>query len=168
MSKKRNNNAYIERLSKQIDLVLNNKVLSNNQIMVRNNTPKILVDNGVKNLPMLITKKHIKSIIYTFEEAKKLGLLTKDIVNYHGLGKEKLLKVLEELDYPKELYRMSEDNYLLVTRLKDNEGNRIIVLIQANAKGTYNNIYICENQIKSIYGKRNLNGYISKNKFKKL
>lgn len=169
MSKKKNtNNSYLVELSNQIDLVLNNKLPSNNQIMIRRDTPKMLVDSGVKNLPMLITKKHIKSIIYTFEEAKKLDLITKDVVNYHGLGKKKFLKVLEELDYPKELYRTGENNYLLVTSLKDNEDNRIIVLIQANARGTYNNIYICENQIKSIYGKNNLNRYISKNNFKRL
>lgn len=42
-------------LSKQIVLVLTNKLPTNNQIMIREDTPKILVENGIKNLLILIT-----------------------------------------------------------------------------------------------------------------
>ena len=86
----KNSNSF----SINIDRVLNNTYPISQQVIVRRNTPKALLGEKVKNLPMLITQKHIKSIIYTLEEAKKLKLKVKNI-NYHGLGKELLVKVID-------------------------------------------------------------------------
>lgn len=168
MSEKKGiNKTYLEELSKQIDLVLNNKLPSNNQIMVRKDTPKVLVENGVKNLPMLITQKHIKSIIYTLEEAQIMGMSIKD-TNYHGLGKERLIQAIENLEDPMEIYEMGSANYLIVTELYDKEKREIVIPIKLNGRGRYNGVFIDEHQIKSIYGRRGLKEYINKNKFKSI
>ena len=80
---------------------------------------------------MLITQKHIKSTIYTLQETEKLGLSTKN-VKYHGLGKELLVKAIDNLDNPQAIYKTSENNYLVVTEFKDNNGKEIVVPIQIN------------------------------------
>lgn len=156
-----------ENFSNEIDKTLDNKLQSNTQIKARDYTPKILVDNGVEDLPMLITQNHIKSIIYTIQEAKNLGLPTKNI-NYHGLGKELLIKAIDNLDNPKTIYKTNKNNYLVVTEFEDSNGREIVVPIQINGKGRYNDVFIDENQIKSVYGRNNLDNYINRNNFEKI
>ena len=156
-----------ENFSNEIDKALNNELPSNTQVKARDFTPKILVENGVQDLPMLITQKHIKSTIYTSQEAQNLGLQTKN-VNYHGLGKELLIKAINNLDNPQSIYRINDNNYLVVTEFKDNKGKEIIVPIQINGKGNYNDVYIDENQIKSVYGRNNLNNYIKNNNLEQI
>lgn len=156
-----------ENFSSEIDKALNNQLQSNTQVKARDYTPQILVDNGVDNLPMLITQKHIKSTIYTLQEAENLGLPTKN-VNYHGLGKDLLIKAIDNLDSPQAIYKTSENNYLVVTEFKDNNGKEIVIPIQINGNGRYNNVFIDENQIKSVYGRNNLDNYINKNNFEQI
>lgn len=151
--------------SQEIDLVLNGTYNSSNQVKAKDYTPKILVDNGVNDLPMLMTAKHIKSTILTKEEAKERNIYVKN-VNYHGLGKELLIEVIKSMDYPLEIYKKSNNNYIIVTKTKNIKGDYIIVPIKVDGKGVYNNIYIKENQIMSVYGKRNLKNYIKSNNFK--
>lgn len=156
-----------ENFSNEIDKVLNNELKSNSQVKARDYTPKILVDNGIQDLPMLITQKHIKSTIYKKQEAENLGLSTKNI-NYHGLGKDLLIKAIDNLDNPQAIYKTNENNYLIVTEFKDNNGKEIIVPIQINGRGRYNNVFIDENQIKSVYGRNNLDNYINSNNFEQI
>ena len=156
-----------ENFSKEIDQALNNELKSNTQIKARDYTPQILVDNGVSNLPMLITQKHVKSIIYNTQEAQNLGLPTQN-VNYHGLGKELLVKAIDNLDTPQAIYKTNENNYLVVTEFKDNNGKEIVVPIQINGKGRYNDVFIDENQIKSAYGRNNLETYLKNNNFEQI
>lgn len=148
----------------EIDKALNNKLPSNTQLKARDYTPEILVKNGVENLPMLITQKHVKSTIYTLQQAQALKLPIKGI-NYHGLGKELLIKAIDNLDNPKTIYKQNDNNYLIVTEFKDKNNKEIIVPIQIKGKGLYNNVYIDENQIKSVYGRNNLEKYIKDNNF---
>ena len=156
-----------EDFSNEIDKALQNKLPSNTQVKARDFTPDILVKNGVPDLPMLITQRHIKSIIYTLEEAQKLNLETKGI-NYHGLGKDLLIKAIDNMDSPKAIYKTGENNFLIITELKDKSNNEIVVPIQINGKGLYNDIFIDENQIKSVYGRNNLDNYLKKNSFEEI
>lgn len=159
----KNSNSF----SINIDRVLNNTYPISQQVMVRPNTPKAFLGEKAENLPMLITQKHIKSIIYTLEEAKKLKLKVKNI-NYHGLGKELLVKVIDNLDYPKAIYKKDISNYIIVMEFKDIKNREIIVPIQINAKGNYNDEYINENQIKSVYGRNDLKNYLKTNNFEQI
>lgn len=157
-----------ENFSKEIDESLNGNISSNNQIKARDYTPQILVENGVEDLPMLLTQKHLRQIIYTKEQAENLGYNIGKKDHYHGLGKEKLLKAIDNLDTPREIYKQSDKNYLIITELDDSDNNSIIVPIQINGIGTYNNIDILENQISSVYGRKNLEKYINDNNFEKI
>ena len=145
---------YMKYLSKQIDLVLTNKLPTNNQIMIREDTPKILVENGIKNLPMLITQRHIRTAIFNLEQARTLNLPLDNKTHYHGLGKELFLRGIKDLENPIAIYKNisranANDNFVIITNIKDNENN---------------NIMIKENQIKSIYGKKNINEYVKLSK----
>ena len=160
---------YMKYLSKQIDLVLTNKLPTNNQIMIREDTPKILVKNGIKNLPMLITQRHIRTAIFNLEQARTLNLPLDNKTHYHGLGKELFLRGIKDLENPIAIYKNisranANDNFVIITNIKDNENNNIIIPIQVDGRGIYNNIMIKENQIKSIYGKKNINEYVKLSK----
>lgn len=156
------------RFYEEIDKVLNNELDASTQVKARDYTPDVLVENGVNNLPMLITQKHIKTTVYTAEEAKKLGLPMGKGVNYHGLGKDLLVDAIDSMDNPSEIYKKDGDNYIIITELKDSNGNDIIVPIKINGTGSYNNVYIDENHIKSVYGKKNLQNYLQKNNFERI
>lgn len=153
--------------SNEIDNVLNNAYSSQNQVKARDFTPKILIENGVKDLPMLMTAKHIKSTILTEIEAKNNNFYDKK-TNYHGLGKETLLNVINNLDSPLAIYKTSPNNFLIITEFTDSIGRNIVVPIKIDGKGIYNNIYINENQIKSAYGRNNLSSYLNNNNFEKI
>lgn len=159
-SNKSNNSKELET---DIDKVLNNMYPKNQQVKVRDYTPEILLINNVRNLPMLITQRHIKSIIYSLKEARKLKLPTKNI-NFHGLGKELFLKAINNLDNPKAIYIKDDNNYIIITEFMDIFNREIIIPVQINAIGRYKEGFINENQIKSIYGRNNLYNYIENNR----
>lgn len=154
--------------STEIDKVLNNEIKSSSQIKARDYTPEILVENGVKNLPMLITQRHVKSIIYTEAEAKEKGLPIGSDNNYHGLGKDLLIKSIDNMDSPSEIYKKDNEHYVIITELKDDAGDSIIIPVKIDGKGNYNDVYIDENQIQSVYGKKNLEKYLARNNFEKV
>ncbi|MBQ4263142.1 MAG: hypothetical protein IJB83_02720 [Bacilli bacterium] len=157
-----------ETLSNEIDQVLDGSYNSSNQVKARNYTPKILVDNGVTDLPMLMTAKHIRTTVLSENEAREKGYIINKKDHYHGLGKETLMKVIDSLDAPLEIYKQTDKNYLVITEIADKKGKKIIVPIEVNGKGNYNNIYIDENQIKSVYGHKDLGGYLNYNNFEKI
>lgn len=154
--------------SGEIDKVLNNEVKSSNQVKARDYTPEILVKNGVSNLPMLITQRHVKSVVYNEAEAKELGLPTNKGIHYHGLGKDLLIKSIDNMDNPSEIYKQDNDHYLIITEIKNDAGDNIIIPVKIDGKGAYNDVYIDENQIQSVYGKKNLEKYLERNNFEKV
>ena len=155
-----------ETFSDEIDAALNGSMSPHSQVRARDYTPSVLVENGVKNLPMLITQKHVKSIVYTEDEAKRLGLDMSSKNHYHGLGKELLMRVIGSMDDPLEIYHQGNNDYLVITEFHDNNGENIVIPVKIDGKGTYNGVYIDENQILSVYGRRNLERYLSQNNFK--
>lgn len=159
------NNNISKSFSDEIDKVLKNELPSNEQVKARDYTPKILVENGVENLPMLITQRHIKSIIYTENEAKKHNLPIGKKYHYHGLEKEIFLEVVDSLDNPSKIYKQSDKRYLIITKILDMKRNKIVVPIEVNGKGLYNNVFIRENQITTAYGHEYLDYYLKYNNF---
>ena len=144
-------------LADRIDDVLKN-IHERNPVRLRNNTPDVLVDNGVKNLPMYENPSYVRKNILTEQEATKLGLSINKSDHYHGLGKE-----LFSLNFAK-----AENNeFLILTMIKDIHNNNIIIPIEAETTTSVNNMMIDINRIKTIYGynrtQPNLNKYIKDN-----
>lgn len=150
-------------LSKRIDNVLKN-INERNPVKLRNYTPQILVENGVKDLPMYENPSHIRKNILTEQEARKLGLSVRKNDHYHGLGKKLYVKVINSLDNPRVIFKnKTNKDYLILTTLKDKNNNNIIVPIELETVTDINKLRIYTNRIKSVYGKTNLNSYIKKN-----
>ena len=160
-------NLKINNLSKDIDDVLSD-IKVRTPVKLRDYTPKMLVDNGIKDLPMYENPSHIRKNILTDAEAKKLGLAIKQKDHYHGLGKKVYMDVIDSLDNPRVIFKnKTNKDYLILTTLKDNNNNNIIVPLEIETSTFVNNVNIDTNRIKSIYGFNNvyysLNEYIKHN-----
>lgn len=154
-------------LSKRIDNVLKN-INERNPVRLRDYTPQILVENGVKDLPMYENPSHIRKNILTKEEAQKLGLATSIRNHYHGLGKELYIKIINSLDSPRVIFKNKNNkDYLILTTVKDNNNSNIIVPIEIETITKINIFNIDINRIKTVYGydrkDPDLNKYIKNN-----
>ncbi len=169
MTKAQNKDNYHlkENINQNIDNVLND-ITIRTPVKLRDYTPKILVNSGIKNLPMYENPSHIRKNILTEEEAKKLGLSINTRDHYHGLGKNMYIRVIKSLDNPRAIFKnQNGKDYLILTILKDNNDNNIVVPIEIETFTHVNRIKININRIKSIYGydriNPDLNSYIKKN-----
>lgn len=145
-----------------IDKVLNN-IKERTPVRLRDYTPDILVQNGVKDLPMYENPSHIRKNILTENEARRLGLSINKNDHYHGLGKELYIKAIDSLDNPRVIFkRNNSNNYLILTTLKDNNGNNIVVPIEVETSTSVNNITIDVNRLKSVYGYERVNPNLDK------
>lgn len=154
-------------LSKRIDNVLKN-INERNPVRLRDYTPQILVENGVKDLPMYENPSHIRKNILTKKEAQKLGLATSIRNHYHGLGKELYIKIINSLDSPRVIFKNKNNkDYLILTTVKDNNNSNIIVPIEIETITKINIFNIDINRIKTVYGydrkDPDLNKYIKNN-----
>lgn len=154
-------------LSKRIDNVLKN-INERNPVRLRDYTPQILVENGVKDLPMYENPSHIRKNILTKKEAQKLGLATNIRNHYHGLGKELYIKIINSLDSPRVIFNNKNNkDYLILTTVKDNNNSNIIVPIEIETITKINIFNIDINRIKTVYGydrkDPDLNKYIKNN-----
>lgn len=164
-------------IEKDIDNVLND-ISERNPIKLREYTPTILVYNGVKDLPMYENPAHVRKNILNEQQAIKLGLKLNHRDNYHGLGKELYIKVIDILNNPRAVFKnINNCNYLILTVIKDKFNNNVVVPVEIETTTNINNMKIDINRIKSVYGfdnsrGYNLNDYIKKNlnenKFKKI
>ncbi len=147
-------------LSDDIDSVLKGEYDINIDVKLRDFTPQILVNLGLKDLPMLMNQNHLKENILSKTKAKNLGILNND-ANYHNLGKNLFMEIIDSLDSPLMVMKSisptgKSNSWVIVTDVKNQSGEQIIVPIYLNARGNYNDIEIDTNKIKSIYGKNNI------------
>lgn len=154
-------------LSKRIDNVLKN-INERNPVRLRDYTPQVLVENGVKDLPMYENPSHIRKNILTKKEAQKLGLATSIRNHYHGLGKELYIKIINSLDSPRVIFKNKNNKeYLILTTVKDNNNSNIIVPVEIETITKINIFNIDINRIKTVYGydrkDPDLNKYIKNN-----
>mgnify|MGYP006966555985 CR=1 FL=1 len=154
-------------LSKRIDNVLKN-INERNPVRLRDYTPQVLVENGVKDLPMYENPSHIRKNILTKKEAQKLGLATSIRNHYHGLGKELYIKIINSLDSPRVIFKNKNNkDYLILTTVKDNNNSNIIVPVEIETITKINIFNIDINRIKTVYGydrkDPDLNKYIKNN-----
>ena len=140
------------------------------EVLLRDESPAIMVaQKGVKNLPMAMKASHIRENVFTEEEARNLGLPVSDDINYHGLGEEFFLQIVDGLDNVKEAYRGTknadnssrrENYFLLVSEFTDKDGNTINVPVYIDEHAQCNRVFIDVNKISTVFGKRNFRAYI--------
>lgn len=152
-----------------IDRVLNGERLRT-QVRLRDYTPAALVDRGIPDLPMYMNAAHIRENILNEAEARAKGLPADERIHYHGLGKDLFLQAVDAMDGPIEVFQWRKNpynhygpkDYLVITQVTDQNGNRVAVPVVINSTANANNAYIDVNEIKSIYGKDGLEEYLSR------
>ena len=149
----------------RVEDVLTNKNFSDSHIYL-NDTPQVLQDLGLRNLPMLMTSKHVYKAIRTEQEAKNEGrFVQKDKGHYHELGKQKFLDVVNALENPELIYKADSDpndlRIIAVVGLKDDKNHQIMVAIQPEGNGNYNKVSVDSNVALSMFGRKNLPTKIS-------
>lgn len=153
----------------EVENVLNDKNYSD-YVKLADTTPSILLSQkGVKNLPMMMKPSHIRENILSEKEAKAKGLRVDGNINYHGLGKDLFLNVINDLDKVTEAYRgtknadnsvRGENYFLLISKHTDSNGNVINVPVFINEKGLYNRVFVDTNKIATVFGRDELRQYI--------
>ena len=87
---------------------------------------------------------HIRKNILTSREAQSLELSVMPGDHYHGLGKELFLRVIDSLDNPRVIFKNKNNNdFLILTVLKDNQGDNIVVPIEVETTTYANNMKYC-------------------------
>jgi hypothetical protein len=161
-----------ENAEKDVQALLEGKKFTED-IKLTDSSPRIILGHkGVKNLPMLMKPSHILENILTTEEAKRRDLeIDPEKIHYHGLGKTRFLNIIRGLDNVNQAYRGTknaanssrrENYFLLISTLKDAEGNVINVPVYINEQGRYNQVSIDTNKIGTVFGREQLQRYIQK------
>ena len=152
-------------------------ISTSDPILLREKTPSILVNNGVNDLPMYENPSHIRKNILTKECAEKLGLQIREKDNYHGLGVETYLNVINSLDSPRTVFKNKNNkDYIILSIIKTVDSKNIIVPIETETITNVNHKDIYTNRIKTVFGydktRPSLNEYIKYNiknkKFEKI
>ena len=142
-----------ELFTQQVDDVLAGVANQYNALKVCD-TPQLLIEVGCKQLPMLITQKHLRD---------SLKPLSKSNSKWHGLTEQQIKKLPELIADPVMIYdsQTLKNSLVVVTSEIDSRNFPIIVSLKANGQGTYELQKIDSNFITSVYGRRNFAGHIT-------
>ncbi len=155
----------------QVDDVLAGKHNENMSVLVRENTPQILLDIGLNQLPMLMDAAHVKSVT-------AVHVVKND--HNHDLQVNMLKKLPQLLEKPVMVMEsMSrDDSIVILTSELDKENRPIIISIAPNNNKWTNKITIEAmigsygksnepknevNKVTSMYGRNGFNAFIKNN-----
>lgn len=126
-------------------------------------TPKVLTDLGLRQLPMLLTQKHLKDIVHPKDPAN---------VHYHGLSAGQIKRLPHMLEAPAMVARSltHADDLIVITAQTDPDKLPVMVSVRPDGQGRYDLERIDSNFITSVYGRTNFlsideNGDLSPNCF---
>lgn len=141
--------------AEQVDDVLSGNQERNTDVYVME-TPKILQDVGLNNLPMLMTARHIK----------KINLPKDNAMHQHGVSAEIIKKIPSMLEHPVMIMDSISDNpnnsiVIIGEEVVDNEP--MLMAVRVDGHGIENKVVIDSNFITSAYGRHNFNDFIVNN-----
>lgn len=113
-------------------------------------TPDVLQKVGLKELPILMTQRHAKSVM------KVSG--SDEEANYHGLTITMMKQLPEAIENPAMIIKASgyDNRVVVITSLKDDSGNTVIAPIELDGKGNWQNVELDANILTTAYGKEKL------------
>lgn len=99
---------------------------------------------------MLITQRHLKNNLESENDD-------------HAIDEEVLLQIPFALENPEYILKSKTkvNSVVVVTSLLNKNGDPIVISIDKDGKGIYNNIEIKSNFITSIYGRKNFDKFIN-------
>ena len=138
--------------AEQVDDVLDGADTNSTHLYVCE-TPEILRQVGLPDLPVLMTAKHLKSI--TNKAGKSKG-------NYHDLGRDLVKRLPELLARPAMIMDSNSrpDSVVVVTTAVDKENRPVIAAIKVDGNGYINDVQISANVMTSSYGKDNFQNFL--------
>lgn len=142
--------------AKQVDSVKNG-TFPQNDMLTLGNTPQVLKDIGLPDLPITMTQKHLNTIMN--KTGKYAG------ANYHDLGIDIVKQLPEAINNPLDIVKSNtkSDSIVLTTYLADKQNRTVIASIKMNGKGTINDIRIDTNVMTSAYGRNNYEKFMEEN-----
>lgn len=145
-----------ENFSNQIEQVKNGN-FPKNDMLTLGQTPQVLKDIGLPDLPITMTQKHLDTIMN--ESGKYKG------ANYHNLGEDVVKQLPEAINNPLDIVKSNtqDDSIVLTTYLADKQDRPVIASIKIDGKGTINDIRIDTNVMTSAYGRNNYDKFMQDN-----
>ena len=134
-----------EPFDKQVDKILSEKTSDGNHAYI-GETTSILKQIGLDDLPMLITKGHIRD-----RHHEKVDGQSK----YHGLSETIIKKIPHMLNYPALIFdSLKYDNRVcILTNELDFNEKPIVIAIKPNGDGKFNDVKVESNFVLTAYGK---------------
>lgn len=133
------------------DIVQNKNNDTNNAILVSEYSPDWMIKSGYNDKPLLITKKHIES-------AMGLG----DSKHLHNVSENVVSELPSLIKDPIAVLNYRNDSLLAILKATDKNGKIIVAAIKPDGTGTYNNVEIDSNFIKSLYGRNSIINFFDK------
>lgn len=155
--------ALSKNLSDDLDKILNQEVDASETELLIGTTSRVLTKIlGAENHKVLMPVKKAYAAMVDEETGVKSRYYDKK-VNYHNLGKEKVIKVLQASEDPVMILNpVSEgkgiipNRLMIITDITDNNGKPIIVIQNVESDGTLNRKSITSNKVITIYDKKDI------------
>lgn len=148
---------YVDKKDKsfveQVDEVLSGTASRYNDLKVCD-TPKILLDIGCEQLPMLYTQRHLREALKPKDEH----------THAHGLSIEQIKRMPEFLADPVMVFDSfsRNDSIIVVSSELDLDNNPIVISVHPDGKGKYELQTVDSNFITSMYGKDNFENFLNR------
>lgn len=133
------------------DIVQNKNNDTNNAILVSEYSPDWMIKSGYNDKPLLITKKHIES-------AMGLG----NSRHLHNVSENVVFELPSLIKDPIAVLNYKNDSLLAILKATDKNGKILVAAIKPDGTGTYNNVEIDSNFIKSLYGRNSIINFFDK------
>ena len=140
-----------ESFDKQVDKVVRGEWNGLNALFV-SDTPELLLNIGLEQLPMLYTKKHLKN-----------ALKPRNNTNHrHGLTVDQIKLLPEIVKHPAFIMDSftRNDSIIIVSDKFNNYGEPLILSVKINGEGMYELQSVKSNFITSVYGKGGIEQFI--------
>ena len=157
-----------ENLDADLESVLRNKFPKGTSEVYIGETSNFLTNViGVRAKTNVMPPRKAYAAMVSEEKAKEDGRYDYRL-NYHDLGKEKLIKVLESAEKPIAAVVSKEDEngekrydrIMLITDEVDSDGNNIVVIEQVDSEGLLEKKRVKTNRTITTYGKEYIQGVI--------
>ena len=141
------------RLSQQIDNTLNHPELYKS-VMICAHTPRVLLQLGLKDYPILMSQKHVRNCLHAKGKNP----------HWHGLDKSDLIGLIDQLQAPALVMDSLNDDYsiIAVTSTVDKDRLPIIATLRCYGKGQYELATLQSNYLTSVYGKDRFDNFLDK------
>ena len=140
--------------AEQVEAVLNHQFGTYSALKV-SDTPKILLDVGCEQLPILYTQQHLRDALH--EESK-------DNSRWHGLTVAQIKALPEYISAPAIVMDSlsRNDSIVIISNTTDNKKRPLIATIKPNGKGVYGIEEIGSNFVTSLYGRNGIERFIQR------